>query len=350
MIELRGVTKQYLYGARVLGCTDMTINSGEIVALLGDVASGKTSFLKAVAGVTECEGEVLFDGEPLAKKPDGVVMIFDDLALFPYRNVYYNLAYPLKIRGVSKDEISSAVYDATARVGIGASRFDRVNTLSLIDKKRLALARLLLRPTKAILIDDITCGLTALECETLWGEVAPILLEKAAEGASIIFATSRLSEALSVADRIAVMHAGEIKQFASYDDIVSNPASIWAAQAVESGFAFEKVKIKQCDGSIDAVFEDRYAVDINDLKDRIVKEYLDRDVLAGWRSDSYNVDGERRQQVKYAIRVDGGYILHTDGGLDVLCAQKLGVVGTLPQSGKIFLFDPTNENSILLDK
>ena len=68
MITLEGVSKQYLYGARVLGSLDMTINDGQIVALLGDESSGKTTFLKVVASVTDCEGKVLFDGQPLAKK------------------------------------------------------------------------------------------------------------------------------------------------------------------------------------------------------------------------------------------------------------------------------------------
>lgn len=75
MIKLDGVSKQYIYGARVFAPVDMTINDGEIVALLGDELSGKTTFLKVVAGVTDSEGKVLFDGEPLAKKPDDVIMI-----------------------------------------------------------------------------------------------------------------------------------------------------------------------------------------------------------------------------------------------------------------------------------
>ena len=68
MLELVGVSKQYLYGARVLGSLDMKIEDGKILALLGDELSGKTTFLKVVASVTDCEGKVLFDGQPLAKK------------------------------------------------------------------------------------------------------------------------------------------------------------------------------------------------------------------------------------------------------------------------------------------
>lgn len=165
MIKLDGVSKQYIYGARVFAPVDMTINDGEIVALLGDELSGKTTFLKVVAGVTDSEGKVLFDGEPLAKKPDDVIMIFDDLALFANRSCYYNLAYPLKIRGANKDEIDKRVKAAAEKVGITASLYFKARKLDSIDKKRLAIARLFLRDFKVALVDDITRGLKKEECK-----------------------------------------------------------------------------------------------------------------------------------------------------------------------------------------
>lgn len=186
MIELKSVSKQYLYGARVLASADMTIKNGEIVALLGDDGSGKTTFLKVVAGVTDFEGEIFFDGEPLAKKPDDVVMVFDDLALFANRSCYYNLAYSLKIRGVEKDVIDEKVKACADRVGITASLYSRVRKLSLIDKKRLAIARLFLRDCKVVLIDDITKGLDKDEAAVLWQEVAPALQDFAKEGKCVI--------------------------------------------------------------------------------------------------------------------------------------------------------------------
>ncbi len=347
MIELNGVTKQYLYGARVLGTADITVSDGEIVALLGGVGSGKTSLLKAVTGVTDCEGEVLFDGAPISKKPDGIVMIFDDLAQFERRNFFYNLAYPLKIRGVAKEEIAAVVYDAAARLGITACLYQRVSKATPVERKRLSLARLYLRRTKHIFIDDITSGLSAEDAQTLWAEVIPILREKAGEGASIIFATSKLSEAMSVADRIAVMHAGEIKQLDSYDNIAANPASVWAAEALDPDFAFERVALKPFEGALNAVFDGRYAVNIDEMKDRILPSYLDKEVLAGWKSQDYDLDGERAEQVEYAVRTKDGYVLHA-GGRAVHCPYRRDSVGTLPKRDKILLFDATNENSILI--
>ena len=85
-----------------------------------------------------------FPRQPLAKKPDDVIMIFDDLALFANRSCYYNLAYPLKIRGANKDEIDKRVKAAAEKVGITASLYFKARKLDSIDKKRLAIARVLI--------------------------------------------------------------------------------------------------------------------------------------------------------------------------------------------------------------
>lgn len=186
MIKLDGVSKQYLYGARVLFGVDLEVKDGEIVSVLGDEQSGKTTLLKVVAGVTDCEGQVLIDGSPIAKKPDDVIMVFDDLAIFDNRSCYYNLAYPLKIRGLDKAAIDVKVKECAKRAGITAILYERAGKASLIDRKRLALARLFLRDCKAVLVDDITRGLDKEEAATLWSEVAPVLVEKAREGKSVI--------------------------------------------------------------------------------------------------------------------------------------------------------------------
>ena len=146
MIKLDGVSKQYLYGARVLFGVDLEVKDGEIVSVLGDEQSGKTTLLKVVAGVTDCEGQVLIDGSPIAKKPDDVIMVFDDLAIFDSRSCYYNLAYPLKIRGLDKAAIDVKVKECAKRVGITAILYERAGKASLIDRKRLALARLFAKP------------------------------------------------------------------------------------------------------------------------------------------------------------------------------------------------------------
>lgn len=355
MIELKGVTKQYLYGARILGATDMIIKDGEIVALLGDEGSGRTTFIKVASAVTDCEGEVLLDGTPVKTKTDDVAVVFDDLAVFGNRTFYYNLAYPLKIRGYEKSEIDSRVKAAAERLGITACLYERVKKMPLIDVKRLAIARLLIRDVKAIFIDDITSGLCQKDARALWSEVAPIILQKAKEGKTVVFSTSVREEAMSVADRIAVMHYGEIKQIDAASRIESAPDNVWAAQAFDVHYHFERAELtrdgeglKLIFGIADPVSEEErtYTLDASCFDGMIADGYEGKTVIVGWRCDCFAKDGDRTERVKYALYENGAYLLYTESGIVVSSEQKQDTVCTLPVVEKARLYDFTNENSI----
>lgn len=349
MLELVGVSKQYLYGARVLGTLDMKIEDGQIVALLGDELSGKTTFLKVVASVTDCEGRVLFDGQPLDKKPDDVIMVFDDLAMFENRSCYYNLAYPLIIRGYDKGKINEIVNDCAEKAGVVAILRDKVKKTSLIDRKRLAIARLYSRPSKVILVDDITRGLDKDEALELWAEVAPVLQNFAKQGKIVIFATRDKDEALSIADKIAVLHYGEVKQVGTYEQILQNPSNIWAVQAFDKDYNFEKAHLDVKDGALVATTADGYDIDLKHLDGKIIDGYIDKDVFVGWASDCYDVDGERKEDVKSYIRTPSGYELTTQNHV-VHSARLLEKAGTLPMKNTAKLYDFASENSIIKDE
>jgi len=336
MIKLDGVSKQYLYGARVLFGVDLEVKNGEIIAVLGDEQSGKTTLLKVVAGVTDCEGQVLVDGAPISKKPDDVIMVFDDLAIFDNRSCYYNLAYPLKIRGLDKAAIDEKVKECAKRVGITAILYERAGKASLM----------FLRDCKAILVDDITRGLDKEEAATLWSEVAPILVEKAREGKSVIFATRDKDEALSIADRIVVLHYREVKQIDTYEDIMQNPSNVWAAQAFDEDYHFEKATLDVKNGALVCKTCDGYSIDVTHLDGKIADEYIGKTVLAGWRSDCYDVGGERKIAVDYSLKRQDGYIL-VCGDTRVKSKEKSNEVGTLPLANAARLFDDTNENGIV---
>ncbi|MCM1305958.1 MAG: ABC transporter ATP-binding protein [Bacteroides sp.] len=356
MIELRGVTKQYLYGARVLGSTDMTVGDGEIVALLGDKGSGKTTLLKVAAGVTDCEGEVFIGGNPIAKRPDDVLMVFDDLAVFENRSFYYNLAYPLRLRGVEKDAIDRRVKACAERMGITACLYERAKKMPLIDVKRLAIARLFLREYKALFIDDITSGLDRDEADELWGEVMPIILQKASEGVSVIYSTHSAHEALSIADRIAVMHYGELKQIGTAKQIYDNPSNVWAAQALDRYYHFEQARLERRGGELKLILGvetpvsegSEIAIDGSVFEGRIANGYEGEKVFIGWHSDDFADSGEREENVSYAVREGDAYVLHTECGICVKRNDKAESVCTLPKIERAYLFDYTNENNIFI--
>lgn len=361
MLKFEGVTKQYLYGARVLGATDLTVADGEIIAVLGSELSGKTTFLKVAAGVTDSEGKVELDGKTVEGRNDDIIMIFDDLALFENRTSYYNLAYPLKIRGMDKSQIDEIVKSAAEKMGITACLDLRVRKLPLIDRKRLAFARIYLRPVKLILVDALTKGLNKADADILWSECAPLLLENAKQGASVIFSTRERDEALSIADRIIVMSYNEIKQVGEADKIKACPENIWAAEAVHKHYNFEKARLESTDSGLELVFwqdsngydnpreqEKEYRLCADCFLDRVPDSYIGKEIFVGWTADCFAADGERTEPVKYALRVDDDYILYTQSGKKVRASQKADSVCTLPRVECAKLFDSTNENSILL--
>jgi len=348
MIQLKGVTKQYLYGAQVFGALDMEIKDGEIVALLGDTGSGKTTFIKVASAVEDCDGEVLLDGNPMLTKTDDTIVLFDDLALFDNRTFYYNLAYPLAIRGYSKQEIEDRVYSAAERLGIVACMNDKVKKASLIDKKRLAISRLLIRDAKAVFVDDVTSGLDERETRIILDEIQPILAEFSKRGASVIYSTHSREEAKSISDRIVVLHYGEVKQIGGFDEIYTSPQNVWAGEAVDEYFAFEEATLKIVGGALKLSLEDgKYTLDASGFDGKIIDGYLDRKIYVGWHGEDYSLSGEREESVKYSFRRGDKFVNVTESGKRVVRDKKLDRVSTLPNLSKAYLFDFENENSII---
>lgn len=345
MITLNGVTKQYLYGAQVLGALDMEIKDGEIIAVLGDEGSGKTTFIKVASAVEDCDGEVLIDGKPMTQKTDDTIVVFDDLALFQSKTFKYNLAYPLTIRGYAKDEIEKRTFAAAERLGIVACLNDKVRKASLVDKKRLAIARLLIRDAKAVFVDDITHGLSAEESKIILGEIQPILVDFAKRGASVIYSTTSREEAKSIADRIVVLHYGEVKQIGDFDKIYACPDNIWAGEAVDEFFTFEEATLKRVEGGLKLVLGD-CLFDADRFDGKLIGDYEGKKIYVGWHGEDYAESGEREEQVKYAFRQSDKIVNVTASGRNVVGKQKLDRVCTLPNVDKCFVFDFENENNI----
>lgn len=346
MIEFKGVAKQYLYGARVLGALDLKVADGEIIAVLGEEQSGKTTFLKVLAGVSECEGEVLIDGEKAHCKTDAVIMQFDDLALFKNRNFYNNLAFPLRLRKFSKDEIDKRVKYAAELLGITASLYTVARRATLADQKRMAAARLFLRDAKVLVLDDITRGLAREQADALWRDLAPLLLKKRREGAIVAFSSTDSREAASIADRIMVLHAGEIKQIGSVKEIYHKPQSVWAAEAIDGNYNREAALLTRERGETELVFDDGVRVGASALDGKFSEEYVGKRVLIGAHAEGFATQG-RTERVKYSLRDMNGYILFTESGKKVRSQKLADEICTEYRLECVTLFDSSNENSIM---
>ncbi len=347
MLKLVGFAKQYLYGARLFGGVSAEFASGETVAVFGGEGSGKSSFLKALGGAEAHEGEVLLDGEPLRLGADGVVMVFEDGAVFPFRTVYDNLAYPLRLRGVGKVEIASRVIAAAERMSIGACLNLRARNLNAEDRRRMSLARLLVRDVRLALVDEPTKGLMRESAESVMRDFCEAVRELRSKGATVLYSTSHRDEMFAACDRVVVLAHGEVKQIASPAEILRAPESVWAAQAVDEDYNVRKCTLTDKNGRLSLVYDDGTEQDAECLRHRAAESYIGKEVLAGWYPDC--ADGRSPTGAcVLAVGSRRGFTLISEDGIKELSPVRRGEVRLLPSVDCVTLYDNTNECSIMI--
>jgi len=226
---------------------NFTIQPGEFFSLLGPSGCGKTTLLRIIAGFEfPDEGAVLFDDTnvipfPPDKRHSNTV--FQTYALFPHLSVYDNIAFPLKLKKVPKDEIDKKVKEYVHLVQLDQHINKKPNQLSGGQKQRVAIARALINEPKVLLLDE---PLSALDAKLR----ANLLLDLDALhdkiGITFIYVTHDQSEALAVSDRIAVMNSGHVLQVGTPYEIYEQPATQFVAQFIGETNLFESTVV-QCD-------------------------------------------------------------------------------------------------------
>ena len=233
-IELRGVQK--FFGAvQVIKDLNLKISDNEFIVLLGQSGCGKTTTLRAIAGLeTIDEGDILIDGKPIQhlKAADrDIAMVFQSFSLYPHMNVYENIAFPLRATRKSKAEIDSEVRSVAKTLQISDLLDKKPSALSGGDMQRVAIGRALVRRPKAMLMDEPIGALDAKLREEMRAEIKRLHIK---QGSTTIYVTHDQIEAMSLADRIVIMHEGVLQQVGSPDEVYSHPANLFVAQFVGS--------------------------------------------------------------------------------------------------------------------
>ncbi len=230
MLEVLNIHKNFEGRPLLLGVS-LQVGQGETLGLLGPSGSGKSTLLRIIAGLEQPEsGQVLWNGEDLAGVPvhkRNFGLMFQDYALFPHRNVYDNVAFGLRMKGTSRPEIEARVREALDSVGLLAFVKRRVTDLSGGEQQRVALARALVPRPRLLMLDEPLGALDRTLREQLTEDLHQLLH---ATGIPAIYVTHDQEEAFAIADRLVLLHDGQVEQKGSPPEVYSHPATPWAAR------------------------------------------------------------------------------------------------------------------------
>jgi len=200
-IRVRGLAKRY-GELTVFADVDLELRSREIVALVGPSGCGKTTLLRCIDGLIPCEGEVTIDGKRVIEPPPGVAMVFQHFGLFPWKTVYDNVAYGLRMAGASSAEIAQRVPGFITLVGLAAFEHAYPYQMSGGMQQRCGLARALAIEPSVLLMDEPFAAVDAQTREILQFELLRIWEERPT---TMLFVTHSIEEAVLMGDRVVVL-------------------------------------------------------------------------------------------------------------------------------------------------
>jgi putative spermidine/putrescine transport system ATP-binding protein len=231
-VQLIDVVKDFS-GQRALTGVNLTMKPGEFIALLGPSGCGKTTVLRSLSGLEAVtSGRILIDDEDVQNTPVNkrdIGMVFQSYSLFPHMTVMQNVEFGLQMRKVDAESRKKRSVEALEMVGLGHLGERYAHQLSGGQQQRVALARALVTRPRVLLLDEPLSALDAKVRVQLRDEIRRIQTEL---GITTLFVTHDQEEALAVADRVAVMNAGNIEQIGTPEELYSAPASAFVANFV----------------------------------------------------------------------------------------------------------------------
>ena len=238
------------YDGKILVVKDLNLDiaEGEFVTMLGPSGSGKTTCLMMLAGFeTPTNGEIYLDNNVISNIPPhkrGIGMVFQNYALFPHMTVYENLAFPLRVRKIPKDEADKKIDKALSMVSLQGFEARMPMQLSGGQQQRVAVARALVFDPKVVLMDEPLGALDKNLRESMQYEIKHI---HESIGVTVVYVTHDQSEALTMSNRIAVFNDGKVQQLSSPDKLYEEPVNSFVAEFIgeNNTFAGEVTEISK---------------------------------------------------------------------------------------------------------
>jgi multiple sugar transport system ATP-binding protein len=320
-VELNHISKQYP-GVTALDDITFDVKESEFFVMLGPTGAGKTTTLRVIAGLEHQDaGTVLFDGESIdnfTPSDRDVALVFQQYSLYPTMSVFDNLAFPLRspLRRTSKEEIKKKVEETAEKLRITHLLKRKTAHLSGGEMQRVSIGRAIVRSPRVFLMDEPLSNLDAKLREALRVELQHL---QKTQGSTTLFVTHDQIEALTMADRIAVLNEGKIIQVGTPEDIYDRPASTFVAQLVGSP-RINLYPARRENGTISIKDSDVHLPAAGGSK-------LPADFLVGVRPESVKPDskGKFTGQVVLTEPLGVETILHIQSGKSTLLSLVPGI-------------------------
>ena len=261
IIEVNHVSKQFEDGKFALSDVSLSIKKGEFVTILGPSGCGKTTLLRCIAGFqVASSGDILLNGQDVTQMPPHkrpVNTVFQKYALFPHLNVFDNVAFGLKLKGLDMATINMKVKQALKTVVMSDYEYRDVDSLSGGQQQRVAIARAIVNQPEVLLLDEPLAALDLKMRKDMQLELKEMHKQL---GITFIYVTHDQEEALTLSDRIVVMSEGKIQQIGTPIDIYNEPQNCFVADFIGesnilSGTMIRDRKVRFCDQEFDCVDE-----------------------------------------------------------------------------------------------
>ena len=228
-LELHDLRKSFGATA-VLHGVDLALNDGEMLVIVGASGCGKSTLLRLIAGLEiPTSGRIVLDGRDVARLDPAerdIAMVFQNYALYPHMSVFDNMAYALKIRGLSRDDIARRVRETADMLGLGPLLDRKPRQLSGGQRQRVAMGRAIVREPKLFLFDEPLSNLDAKLRVTMRAEIKRLQRRM---GVTSLYVTHDQVEAMTLGDRLLVMHQGVPVQLATPMEVFERPATTYVA-------------------------------------------------------------------------------------------------------------------------
>ncbi|MCP2325701.1 multiple sugar transport system ATP-binding protein [Hamadaea flava] len=289
-VALKDVTKVFPDGTVAVDNVNLDVADGEFMVLLGPSGCGKSTVLRMVAGLEDpSSGAIMLDGvlaNQLAPRDRRIAMVFQDFALYPHMTVGDNIGFPLRLSGVEPQPRQERVADVAAALGIGDVLARKPSQLSGGQRQRVAMGRAIVRRPGLFLMDEPLSNLDSGLRAELRAEISGLVHEL---GVSTIYVTHDQAEALTMADRVAIMRKGVLQDVGTPTQVYGKPATLYVAAFLGSP------RMNLLEASV-YVHLDRY-VQLNlgeqslylrwdDIRARAVSHYHGERIVVGVRAEA----------------------------------------------------------------